>query len=73
MIHRHADGSEECRPRTPEEQAVAMQNREAARITTGEIRMLMGTWRERGADRREHDRGSNLIGEQRRANDRRTA
>jgi len=72
MAHIHADGSEECRERTVEEQ-VAAQNQRAALVSNGEIRMLMGTWRERGGDRRVWDRGCSLIGEQRRKTDRRAA
>ena len=43
-----------------------------AAITNGEVRFLMGTWRERDGERRQFDRGCNLIGVDRRKGERRS-
>jgi hypothetical protein len=62
----HADGSEEITAR------VASENHRAAAITNGEVRFLMGTWREREGERRQFNRGCNLIGVDRRKGERRS-
>lgn len=72
MNNYFADGSEPFGPRPIEEQ-IAIENQRAMLLHGGEIRTLMGTFLEARTDRRKHDRGCNLIGEQRRTFDRRQA